>query len=732
MSAGLQIGPRPRLRSAAWLARVPWHPCAPRLLSAPDETLPSSITTFHRSSSAQYPAERRDASRLLVYPGEARRNRAPYLLGAASDLVGELVVVDDTKSSRRASACGATSGARPRSFSSEPLDDGVWEALARPSRRLGAGERRCGAVRWSSRSGGDAGGFSWRANPAARRRSRRTSASRWASRRATRRSTPRSAGPLRHPRPACTSRLSSLRGSTRAGHPARRPRHVPAGHRARAGGTRDRWRAVPRHADSWARIAAAGGVLAVGTTTVRVLETVARRASSTAGRCCSSLRASVSGGRGAADELPPAAIDASRAGDGVRGRGRGARPLSERDRERIASTRSATRWWCCERALPPSLDSTVPPAPASSTRRAATSRRRSSCPSAPGDGEGAPPDECARWAPSIILGNTYHLFFRPGVDVMGSSAACTRSPAGTGRSSPTPAASRSSRSRHAARGRRRRRHVPLALRRRAGSLHARSVGGHPAAARLRHRDVLRPLPAGRRRRATSTSSRSAGRRLWAERQVGTASAGSGASGSCRAGPTPSSGAARSRRSPRSTSTATRSAGWRSARTGPRCSSVAWAAPLLPAEKPRYLMGVGDAEGSSSVIAPASTCSTACCRPARRGPARPDGTGTVNLRNARYARDPGRSKPGASAPRARILPRVHPTPRQPEGDPRASAAELHDLWFVHSTDRTRARCDPAGVFTTSARSPRSARRPNRGGFVQGSLIIMALLLRVIGC
>jgi queuine tRNA-ribosyltransferase len=44
----------------------------------------------------------------------------------------------------------------------------------------------------------------------------------------------------------------------------------------------------------------------------------------------------------------------------------------------------------------------------------------------------------------IILGNTYHLYLRPGLEIMAPPAACTRSPAGGGRSSPTRAASRCS------------------------------------------------------------------------------------------------------------------------------------------------------------------------------------------------------------------------------------------------------------------------------------------------
>ena len=90
-----------------------------------------------------------------------------------------------------------------------------------------------------------------------------------------------------------------------------------------------------------------------------------------------------------------------------------------------------------------------------------------------------------------------------------SSAGCTASWAGTGRSSPTPAASRSSRCatrspvddegvtfRSVYDGTR-------------GALHARARRRHPGRARLRHRDVPRRVPARRTRRARSWRPRSA-------------------------------------------------------------------------------------------------------------------------------------------------------------------------------------------------------------------------------
>ena len=69
-------------------------------------------------------------------------------------------------------------------------------------------------------------------------------------------------------------------------------------------------------------------------------------------------------------------------------------------------------------------------------------------------------------------------------------------------------------------------------------------------------------------------------------------------------------------------------------------TVGWAAPALPAERPRYFMGLGDAEGILEVIGrgidmfdcvlPTRTARTGSALTAR---------GRLNLRNARFARDP---------------------------------------------------------------------------------------------
>ena len=80
------------------------------------------------------------------------------------------------------------------------------------------------------------------------------------------------------------------------------------------------------------------------------------------------------------------------------------------------------------------------------------------------------------------------------------------------------------------------------------------------------------------------------------------------------------------------------------------AATAWAAPLLPAARPRYFMGIGDAEGVLRVIA-AGIDLFDCVLPtrtARTGSAL-TGSGRLNLRNARFARDPRPLEDGCACP-----------------------------------------------------------------------------------
>jgi S-adenosylmethionine:tRNA ribosyltransferase-isomerase len=91
---------------------------------------------------AQRPAERRDHSRLLVYDrpsGEVRHRRFHEL---PEELAGELVVVNDTRVVPARLRLRRPGGGEAEVLLLEPLNGlGEWEALARPSRRLRAGQR---------------------------------------------------------------------------------------------------------------------------------------------------------------------------------------------------------------------------------------------------------------------------------------------------------------------------------------------------------------------------------------------------------------------------------------------------------------------------------------------------------------------------------------------------------------------------------------------------------------
>jgi queuine tRNA-ribosyltransferase len=69
-------------------------------------------------------------------------------------------------------------------------------------------------------------------------------------------------------------------------------------------------------------------------------------------------------------------------------------------------------------------------------------------------------------------------------------------------------------------------------------------------------------------------------------------------------------------------------------------AVEWAAPMLPADRPRYFMGIGDPEGILDVIARGIDMFD-CVLPTRMGRTGTALTshGRLNLRNAQFARDP---------------------------------------------------------------------------------------------
>jgi S-adenosylmethionine:tRNA ribosyltransferase-isomerase len=224
---------------------------------------------------AQRPAEPRDASRLLVYEraGGAVRHRT---FAELPDEVGDaLVVVND---SRVVPARIPVESPRGEVLLLEALGDGVWEALARPTRRLRAGRRygpvelleHLGEGRWLVRLEGEPAGEPplppYITEPLADPERYQTVYAR----------TPGSAAAPTaglHFTEELLSRLDVERVTLHVGLDTFRPVAVEDLSEHRLHG--ERYRVEPA---AWERIRAAPRVLAAGTTTVRVLETLARGA----------------------------------------------------------------------------------------------------------------------------------------------------------------------------------------------------------------------------------------------------------------------------------------------------------------------------------------------------------------------------------------------------------------------------------------------------------------------
>jgi S-adenosylmethionine:tRNA ribosyltransferase-isomerase len=224
---------------------------------------------------AQHPAARRDGSRLLVYEratGAVRHRRFSQL---PEELHGELVVVNDTKV---VAARIPIESPRGEVLLLERVEGDVWEGLARPTRRLKAGGRygpvelieHLGEGRWRLRLEGEPAGVTplppYITEPLADPGRYQTVYAR---------DPGSAAAPTAglHFTPELLARLDVERVTLHVGLDTFRPvgeerleEHAMHGERYTV------------DADAWRRIEAAPRVLAVGTTTVRVLETIARGA----------------------------------------------------------------------------------------------------------------------------------------------------------------------------------------------------------------------------------------------------------------------------------------------------------------------------------------------------------------------------------------------------------------------------------------------------------------------
>ncbi|HET9507742.1 MAG TPA: tRNA preQ1(34) S-adenosylmethionine ribosyltransferase-isomerase QueA [Gaiellaceae bacterium] len=227
---------------------------------------------------AQQPAARRDASRLLVHERATGAVRHRTFAELPDELAGELVVVNDTRV-----VPARIRLERPKGevlllerLAGRTRGGGEWLALARPTRRLRPGERHgpvellehLGGGRWRVRLEGEPAGeaplppyiTAALEDPA---RYQTVYADEAGS----------AAAPTAglHFTPELLARLDVERVTLHVGLDTFRPLTAPTLEEHELHG--ERYEVRP---EAWARIAAAERVLAVGTTTVRVLETVAR------------------------------------------------------------------------------------------------------------------------------------------------------------------------------------------------------------------------------------------------------------------------------------------------------------------------------------------------------------------------------------------------------------------------------------------------------------------------
>jgi S-adenosylmethionine:tRNA ribosyltransferase-isomerase len=223
---------------------------------------------------AQRPQARRDESRLLVYDRVSGKVDHRTFADLPDVVGGALVVVNDT---RVVPARIPIERPRGEVLLLERLDeDGLWEGLARPSRRLRPGHRygpvelleHLGEGRWRLRLDGEPAGETplppYIAEPLADPERYQTVYARELG---------SAAAPTAglHFTPRLLARLEVEHVTLHVGLDTFRPITVDDLARHRLHG--ERYVVAPA---AWARIHVARRVLAVGTTTVRVLETLAR------------------------------------------------------------------------------------------------------------------------------------------------------------------------------------------------------------------------------------------------------------------------------------------------------------------------------------------------------------------------------------------------------------------------------------------------------------------------
>jgi S-adenosylmethionine:tRNA ribosyltransferase-isomerase len=225
---------------------------------------------------AQHPATRRDESRLLVLESASGEIRHRRFRDLPEELSGELVVVNDTRVVPARIRLERPGGGDAEVLLLEPLNgDGEWEGLARPTRRLKPGERlgpvelleHLGEGRWRLQLDGEPQGEAplppYITEPLADPERYQTV---YAEREGS------AAAPTAglHFTPELLAGLDVERVTLHVGLDTFRP--VTADDLADHPIHSERYEVAPQ---AWERIRAAERVLAVGTTTVRLLESLA-------------------------------------------------------------------------------------------------------------------------------------------------------------------------------------------------------------------------------------------------------------------------------------------------------------------------------------------------------------------------------------------------------------------------------------------------------------------------
>ncbi len=225
---------------------------------------------------AQRPRARRDESRLLVYDRATGAVRHRRFLDLPEEAGGALVVVNDTRVVPARLRLRRPGGGQAEVLLVEPLGDGLWEGLARPTKRLRPGMRlgpvelveHVGEGRWLLRLEGEPAGEPplppYITEPLADAERYQTVYAREAG---------SAAAPTAglHFTPELLARLDVERVTLHVGLGTFRPVAAATLDAHELHSERYEVAAV-----AWERIASVERVVAVGTTTTRVLETLAR------------------------------------------------------------------------------------------------------------------------------------------------------------------------------------------------------------------------------------------------------------------------------------------------------------------------------------------------------------------------------------------------------------------------------------------------------------------------